>query len=128
MQILSSIWGIFAAVPFLAFLVVYVLIILVTKDKRMAMQWAVTITNVFLIQFVTLAYHQIWPNGLTVWLWIAFLYVTLAGLVAWLQKKKRGQIRLAKIIFSIWRISFLFFSLAYILLFGTGIWKLMQIS
>ncbi len=128
MQILTSIWGVFTTVPFLAFLVVYVLLAVGTKDKRRAVRWSVNVTNVFLIHAVTLAYGEIWPDGISVWLWVFLLFAVIAGLLMWLQKQKRGRIYPGKIGFSTWRISFLLFSIAYVVLFGTGIWKLMQMG
>ena len=128
MNLLSSIWGVFTTVPFLAFLVVYVLFRLRSKNKRKAVRWAVNISNVFLIHAVTLAYDQVWPDSITVWLWIVLLFALIGSLFMWLQKRKHGRIFLGKVSFSTWRISFLLFSLAYIVLFGTGIWKLMQLG
>ncbi|MGD8190012.1 DUF3397 domain-containing protein [Brevibacillus ginsengisoli] len=128
MKLLSSIWGVFTTVPFLAFFVVYVLFLLASKNKRMAARWAVNITNVFLIHAVIVAYDQIWPRSITVWVWIGLLFALIASLLIWLQKQKRGRILWGKVSFSTWRLSFLFFMLAYFALFGTGIWKQMQIG
>lgn len=128
MNLLSSIWGVLTTVPFLAFLIVYTLLFVVSRNKRLAVCWAVNITNVFLIHAVILAYDQIWPDSITVWVWIVLGFALIASLLMWLQKQKRGRISLGKISFSTWRISFLLFSLAYFILFGTGIWKIMQIS
>lgn len=128
MNLLSSIWGVLTTVPFLAFLIVYVLLLMASKNKRMAVRWAVNVTNVFLIHAVIVAYDQIWPDSITVWVWIVLSFALIASLLMWLQKQKRGRISLGKVSFSTWRISFLLFSLAYFLLFGTGIWKIMQIN
>lgn len=128
MQVLASIWGVFTTVPFLAFFLVYFITKAKTKNRKLAFQWSVNITNILLINSVAVLYAEIWPDGISIWIWFFLMILVIAGFLGWLQRLKRGQVFWGKIGFSTWRISFLLFSIAYMALFGTGIWKLMQVS
>lgn len=130
MASLSSIWSYFWAIltafPIIGFLLVYAIVFLLRKNHRFAMQWSICITNVLLIKSVAAEYGVIWPEAMSAWLWIVLLFLCIASLLAWMQIRVRGKISLSKIGFSTWRITFVLFGLAYIMLFSTGIWKNMQ--
>ncbi len=120
--------GILTAFPFLTFALVYVIVYAWKKDKRRALNWSVTITNLFLMHAVSVAYDLMWPGTWSVWWWIAAMFVTLVVCLAWLQIRVRGKVSLRKIGFSAWRLSFLLFCLGYVVLFSAGIWKTMQVG
>ncbi|NGQ93702.1 DUF3397 domain-containing protein [Brevibacillus sp. SYP-B805] len=121
-------WGVGATFPFIGFAVVYFAVFRWKKDKRYAVRWAVNITNLLLIHAVVTAYSLLWPDAWSAWWWIALLFLGLFLLIAWLQIRFRGRISLRKISFSIWRISFFLFCLAYLFLFTTGVWKTIQLG
>jgi hypothetical protein len=124
----TYVWGIATTFPFIAFAVVYFVLLVWKKDKRFALQWAVNITNLLLIHAVITAYSLLWPEAWSAWWWVISLFAGLIALIAWLQIRMRGRISLRKISFSTWRISFLLFCLAYFVLFTTGVWKTMQLG
>jgi hypothetical protein len=121
-------WGIAATFPFIGFAVVYIAVFRWKKDKRYAVRWAVNVTNLLLIHAVMTAYSLLWPDAWSAWWWVLLLFLGLFLLIAWLQIRYRGRISLRKISVSIWRISFLLFSLAYLFLFTTGVWKTIQLG
>ncbi|MGO0062079.1 DUF3397 family protein [Brevibacillus fluminis] len=130
MAIVASIWSYFWAVltalPIVGFVLVYAIAFFVKKNHRDALTWSITISNFLLIRAVAAAYGVIWPDAMSVWLWIVLLFLGIAVLIGWMQIKVRGKISLSKIGFSTWRITFVLFGLAYIMLLSTGIWKSMQ--
>jgi hypothetical protein len=126
-SIWSYLWGILTALPFVGFLLVYVVAYLWKRDRRLAVRWAVNITNFLLIHAVIVAYGVIWPQAVSAWWWVVGFYLVVVGLLAWLQIKLKGKISLRKISFSTWRLTFLLFGLVYLVLFTTGIWKTMSV-
>lgn len=127
-SIWSHVWGIFATFPFIGFITVYFLVFTWKKNKRLAMNWAVTITNILLIHAILSQYSLIWPDAWSAWWWIVIIFLVLLSLLGYLQVKVRGKLSLRKISFSTWRISFLLFCLAYVFLFTAGVWKTMQLG
>lgn len=130
MAVLASIWSYFWAtltiLPIIGFFLVYAIAFFIRKNHSNALKWSIHITNVLLIQAVSTLYGVIWPHALSVWLWIILLFLCIASLLGWMQFKVRGKLSLGKIGFSTWRLTFLLFGLAYIMLFSAGIWKNMQ--
>lgn len=130
MAVLASIWSYFWAVltalPIVGFALVYAIAFFSKKNHHDALKWSIYISNVLLIRAVAAAYVVIWPQAMSVWLWIILLFLGIAFLIGWMQVRVRGKISLSKIGFSTWRITFVLFGLAYIMLFSAGIWKNMQ--
>lgn len=127
-QAMSTFLHILIAFPVIGFVLVFIIVQLWKKDRKKSLAWAVNITNLLLIQAVTASYKVIWPDGASAWWLVLGLFAGLMALLAWLQIRLRGRISLKRISFSAWRLSFLVFSLTYLLLFGTGVWKTLQLS
>jgi Protein of unknown function (DUF3397) len=126
MNVLVNTWGVFTTVPILAFALVYVGTYYWKKSQRIAIEWSVNVTNVFLIHAVHVAYRYIWPEAIGAWFWLLFLFAGIASTLGYLQKRIRGELSYKKIGFSTWRISFVLLSVAYLCLVSTGIWVTMQ--
>jgi hypothetical protein len=126
-SIWSYLWGILTALPFIGFLLVYVIVYGWKKNRRLAGRWAVNITNLLLIRAVIAAYGVIWPEAVSAWWWVIGVYAAIISLLAWLQIRIKGRLSLRKIGVSAWRLSFLLFGLVYLLLFTTGVWKTMSV-
>lgn len=120
-------WGTLTVVPFLGFPLVYLLVYGWKGDKRLAVRWAVNITNFLLIRSVVSAYGVIWPQALSAWWWVLLFFLITIALLGWVQVKFRGKLSLKKVGFSAWRLSFLWFGIVYIVLFTTGIVKTMGV-
>lgn len=127
-NIWSHFWAIVTVLPLIGFAIVYFVLILWRRDRRLAIRWAVNITNFLLIHAVIVAYSVIWPEAWSAWWWIIGFYVVVISLLAWLQMKLKGKLSLKKVSFFAWRLTFLFFGFAYLVLITTGIWKTMNIG
>lgn len=132
MTLLTTVWSYFWAIitilPIVGFFLVYGIMYAWKREHRKALHWSVTVTNLLLIQAVVAAYGIIWPTAWSAWWWVILLFTGVAGLLGWLQHRKRGRISARKIGLSTWRITFILFGLAYMVLFGAGIWKNMQLG
>ncbi|MGE5704586.1 MAG: DUF3397 family protein [Clostridia bacterium] len=122
----SYFWAILTALPIIGFILVYGIVFFWKKNHRLALQWSVSLTNLLLMKAVAVAYGVIWPDAWSAWVWIILTVLGIAALLGWIQIKLRGKISLARIGFSTWRITFVLFGFAYLMLFSTGIWKNMQ--
>lgn len=128
MNVLTNLWGILIVMPFVGFVLVYLLIYRWKKDRRQAVKWSINITNILLMEAVVVTYALIWPEAWSAWLWLVLLFILLATLLGWMQVKLRGKLSLSRIGVSTWRISFVILSAAYVFLVVTGIWKYLQVS
>jgi NAD/NADP transhydrogenase beta subunit len=126
--VLSQLWGIVAAVPFVGGVLAYAVLYAWKRDRRFALRGAVNVTNVLLIYAVSASLTIIWPNGVSAWWWIAALFAAIALSLGWMQWKVRGRVALGKLCYSTWRLSFILLSLAYVFLFTAGVWKYLQAS
>jgi len=127
-QAVSTLLNILITFPIIGFVLVFVAVQWWKKDRKKSLVWAVNITNLLLIQAVAVSYEVIWPNAGSAWWLVLGLFGGLIVLLAWLQIRLRGRISLKRISFSAWRLSFLVFCLTYLFLFGTGVWKTLQLS
>lgn len=123
----SYLWGTLTVIPFLGFPIVYYLLWVWKRDKRLAGRWAVNITNLLLIRSVVVAYGEIWPDAMSAWWWIVCFYLVFIAVLGWMQVRWKGKLSLGKISFSVWRLSFLWFGLIYVVLITTGIFKTMSV-
>lgn len=63
----AYLWGTLTVVPFLGFPLVYFLLYVTTRNKKMAGRWAVNITNLLVIRSAVSAYELIWPEASSAW-------------------------------------------------------------
>ena len=126
LELLRNVWGTLVAFPIVAFLIIVFLVYFWKKDKKVAFNWSVNITNIFLIFSVVNIYKQIWPQAWSAWIWVISSFLFLFGILLFIQRKMRGKISLKKIGFSTWRISFIILTVTYCFLITTGIVKTMQ--
>ncbi|MBM7589306.1 DUF3397 family protein [Brevibacillus fulvus] len=122
------IWGVLTVIPFVGFAIVYTSYFLWKKDHRRALGWSINITNLLLIHAIIVAYEEIWPKALSAWFWIISIIFVLFFLLASLQFRIRKKISLQKLGTSTSRITFLLFGLIYLVLFTTGVVKMMQLG
>lgn len=123
----AYLWGTLTVVPFLGFPLVYFMVYMIKRDKKLAGRLAVNITNLLVIRSAVSAYELIWPESFSAWWWVFCFYLVVIGLLGWIQVKWKGRLSLKKVGFSAWRLSFLWFGFVYIVLFTTGIIKTMGV-
>lgn len=105
-------------IPFAAFAVIYFLFIWKQKSRKDALTVAVNVTTFFLIAAVTIMHGFIREEKSTaaIW-WVLLFFVLTGGGVSFLQYKIKGKIDPEKLIRAVWRLAFVFFTIAYFILF-----------
>ncbi len=114
-EVLSKIYMALAGLPFIPFIAVYVMFKLRGMEKRKAVQWAMDITNVFLVGIVAALLSTRSGSSFGIYL-ILLVMLVGAGLIGGAQNRKRGKIDPVKIFRAVWRLSFFPLAILYVLL------------
>lgn len=101
----------FVTVPFLAFLLSYIVFRKVTKNNLRSFRISVDVTTIFLIGSVYHATYVIWEKS---YLWAICLVLLLTAIMLFLLHWKYKQdIQLRRIWKGFWRVNFLLFTVGY---------------
>jgi hypothetical protein len=114
MAFLSSIISIFFALPFLGFLLVFIITKLVTNNNRKSVHKALDYTTILFVISVHFLIETIWGKSLF-WL-IILIMILIAMIFVFVHWKVNEEIVLRKVLKGFWRFNFILFLLAYITL------------
>lgn len=111
---LSSIISIFFALPFLGFLLVFIITKLVTNNNRKSVHRALDYSTILFVISVHFLIETIWGKSLS-WL-IILIMILIAMIFVFVHWKVKEEIVLRKVLKGFWRFNFILFLLAYITL------------
>ncbi|WP_078413475.1 DUF3397 domain-containing protein [Priestia abyssalis] len=111
-SVLAGITATFVTIPVLSFLISYMILRKVTKNKRKSFHISTDIMTLFLILSVNYLALVIWGESF-LWL-IALLLLVIAMITVFLQWKVQQDVQLKKVVKGFWRISFLLFFIGHI--------------
>ncbi|NHC39624.1 DUF3397 domain-containing protein [Bacillus sp. MM2020_1] len=111
---LSSIISIFFALPFLGFLLVFIITKLVTNNNRKSVHRALDYTTILFVISVHFLIQTIWGKSLF-WL-IILIMILIAMIFVFVHWKVKEEIVLRRVLKGFWRFNFILFLLAYITL------------
>lgn len=111
-SVLAGITATFVTIPVLSFLISYMILRKVTKNKRKSFHISTDIMTLFLILSVNYLSLVIWGESF-LWL-IALLLLVIAMITVFLQWKVQQDVQLKKVLKGFWRISFLLFFIGHI--------------
>lgn len=117
---LSHLFAALAAIPFLTFLLIFVIVFRMTDDRRFSLSIAMDVTTLPLILAVSALWQYVWGFSHGGWLSISLLFV-LYALLALLQIRVKGKIEWRRLGRGGWRVAFGLFSVLYVILFLIGI-------
>jgi len=116
-------------IPFTVFVVVFFILHWRKKSRKEAVTSAVNVTTFFLISAVALMYDLVKEDtSIGVIWWIVLFFMFTGGGIGWLQYKLKGQVDPAKLIRAVWRLAFVFFTIAYFILFFSGVHHFLQLT
>lgn len=114
-----SLLAFLVTVPIITWPFLYVVTMMITKNKRRAFQVSTDMSTLFAIIAVHLLIYEIWHVSL---LWLLILLVLLSAVVfTWLFWKMGHEMNVYKILRGTWRFNFLLFMFSYLILFLYGI-------
>jgi hypothetical protein len=116
-------------IPFIMFALVYFSLNWKHKNRRMAITYAVNVTTFFLITAVVLMHGMIKDvDSLNAIWWITIFFSTMVALIVWLQLKVKGKTDIPRMFRAVWRLAFVFFTLAYFFLFISSLHYYLQLT
>lgn len=102
-------------VPFIPFVAAYLIAILRKKTKKQAVAIAMDVTTPFLYISVAALFNTIFNSKLGFYIFLLILLLAL-GLIGSAQNRLKGKVDFQRLFRAVWRLSFLFLSLGYIVL------------
>jgi hypothetical protein len=111
-NVLAGILATFVTIPVLSFLISYMILRKVTKNKRKSLHISTDITTLFLILSVNYLLLTIWKESF-LWL-IALILLVIAMITVFMQWKVKQDVQLKKVIKGFWRLSFFLFFVGHI--------------
>jgi hypothetical protein len=111
-----------ALMPFLTFALVWGIVYLYKKEKKLAIMRAMDVTTIFLIGVVSTLYNIVFQSTFGFYL-LLLLFLIGFGLLGNLQQRTKGKVDLKRITRAIWRLGFIGLSVAYLILTTIGITK-----
>jgi hypothetical protein len=118
---LLDVFSYLAALPFIVFILVWILYYFWQQDKKLATMRSMDITMVFLIAAVAGMLDQLVNLGFgSIWILI-LIFILAFGLLGNAQQRLKGRIDAVKSLRVIWRLGFLILSFMYVVLLFIGI-------
>ncbi|MEW4370606.1 DUF3397 domain-containing protein [Paenibacillus kandeliae] len=102
-------------VPFIPFIATYFIMILRKKDKKQAIASAMDVTTPFLYISVAALFNTTFNSGLGFYIFLLILLLAI-GLIGSAQNRMKGKVDFQRLFRAVWRLSFFFLSLGYIVL------------
>jgi hypothetical protein len=119
---ISTIYAVLAVAPFITFILLWFLVFIFLRDKKMTTRLTMDVTTLFLLGSVSLMWNQLFHTNFGFWL-IALVLLIAFGIIGGYQTHLKGKTELLKVSRVVWRLSFLGLSALYILLFFLHIGK-----
>ena len=118
-DVLSFLIAMFVTIPFLGYLIFFIICKQVTKNHRRSVMLALDWSTLLLVGSVHYLIQTIWGQS---YLWIIFLVMlVLAIMFVLIYYKTKQEIIFLAIFKGYWRLNFLLFSTAYLLLVIYGL-------
>ena len=117
--VISSIIATFVTIPFLGYIIVFVISKLVTKKHRKSVQLAIDVTTLLFVIAIHYFILAIWGQSL-LWL-ILLLLIFIAIIFVLMHWKINHDIILVKVFKGYWRLNFLVFGFIYFILLLYGL-------
>lgn len=117
-NIIAIVFALFVTIPIVTWVFLYFLFAFILKNKKRAFQISTDLSTFFAMIAVYLLIYQIWQISV---FWLIIILILLCGMIFTTIYWKLGKdIEIRKMIRGIWRLNFLLFMSAYLLLFIYG--------
>lgn len=122
MEILSNSIIALSIIPIFPFLLIYLISIFLKKDKKKSFLVAMDVTTLFLLLSVSALFNNIFQSTFGFYL-ILLIVLIAAGLIGGAQNRLKGQVDGKRLLRAVWRLSFLFMSVGYLVFMFVGLIK-----
>jgi hypothetical protein len=114
-QSLVSLYTWLAVVPFISFILIWFLVYVFLKNKKMTTRLTVDITMIFMIGSVSATWNHLFHAQFGFWMIILVLLIAF-GLIGGYQNQTKGYNDLLKVFRVVWRMGFVALSALYLIL------------
>ncbi|HBS43980.1 MAG TPA: DUF3397 domain-containing protein [Paenibacillus sp.] len=122
MGLLMNSVGTLSLIPIIPFLIVYFIGRGLKKDKRKTFMLAMDVTTFFLLLSVSALFNNLFNNGFGFYL-ILLIVLISTGLIGGAQNRLKGKVDGKRLFRAVWRLSFFFMSVGYLLFMFVGLIK-----
>lgn len=122
MEFLWNSFTLLSVIPVIPFLIVYFTGIILKQEKRKTFLVAMDVTTLFLLLSVSALFNNIFKSGFGFYL-ILLIVLICAGLIGGAQNRLKGKVDGKRLLRAVWRLSFLFMSIGYVLFMVVGLIK-----
>jgi hypothetical protein len=109
-------------IPIVPFLIVYFIGRRLKKDKKKTFMLAMDVTTFFLLLSVSALFNNLFNNGFGFYL-ILLIVLISTGLIGGAQNRLKGKVDGKRLFRAVWRLSFFFMSVGYLLFMFVGLIK-----
>ncbi|MBY3621643.1 DUF3397 domain-containing protein [Acinetobacter sp. CUI P1] len=109
-------------IPIIPFLIVYFIGRGLKKDKKKTFMLAMDVTTFFLLLSVSALFNNLFDNGFGFYL-ILLIVLISTGLIGGAQNRLKGKVDGKRLFRAVWRLSFFFMSVGYLLFMFVGLIK-----
>lgn len=111
-----------SVIPIVPFLIIYFIGSGLKKEKRKTFLLAMDVTTIFLLLSVSAIFNIIFSSGFGFYL-ILLIVLISAGLIGGAQNRLKGKVDGKRLFRAVWRLTFFFMSVSYILFMFVGLIK-----
>ncbi|MEK4238932.1 DUF3397 domain-containing protein [Paenibacillus sp. FSL H7-0714] len=122
MGLLMNSVGTLSLIPIIPFLIVYFIGRGLKKDKKKTFMHAMDVTTFFLLLSVSALFNNLFNNGFGFYL-ILLIVLISTGLIGGAQNRLKGKVDGKRLFRAVWRLSFFFMSVGYLLFMFVGLIK-----
>ncbi|MEK4346433.1 DUF3397 domain-containing protein [Paenibacillus sp. FSL P4-0184] len=122
MGLLMNSIGTLSLIPIIPFLIVYFIGRGLKKDKKKTFMLAMDVTTFFLLLSVSALFNNLFNNGFGFYL-ILLIVLISTGLIGGAQNRLKGKVDGKRLFRAVWRLSFFFMSVGYLLFMFVGLIK-----
>lgn len=109
-------------IPIIPFLIVYFIGRRLKKDKKKTFMLAMDVTTFFLLLSVSALFNNLFDNDFEFYL-ILLIVLISTGLIGGAQNRLKGKVDGKRLFRAVWRLSFFFMSVGYLLFMFVGLIK-----
>ena len=109
-------------IPIIPFFIVYFIGKGLKKDKKKTFMLAMDVTTFFLLLSVSALFNNLFNNGFGFYL-ILLIVLISTGLIGGAQNRLKGKVDGKRLFRAVWRLSFFFMSVGYLLFMFVGLIK-----
>ncbi|GKS12501.1 hypothetical protein YDYSY3_35010 [Paenibacillus chitinolyticus] len=111
---LSSIYAVLALLPFLSFVLIWIIVYIVTKEKKKSTRITMDLTTFLLLGSVASLWNSLFSSSFGLWFLLLVILIVF-GLIGGYQNDRKGKMELGKSLRIVWRLSFMGLSLLYVM-------------